>query len=100
MLEQIRPQNFPNSLVVQPANTQLQGKRNALKGLARAYITPLVQGMHDVWLCISKEKCARLVGQTIGWSSQVRLNAHPRSSVGWLQCLQEARTGWPTEVGS
>ena len=34
--------------------------------------------MHDVWLCISKGKCARLVGQTIGWSSQVRLNAHPR----------------------
>ena len=34
--------------------------------------------MHDVWLCIPKEKWARLVGQTIGWSSQVRLNAHPR----------------------
>ena len=60
MLEQILPQNFPNSLVVQPANTQLQGKRNALKGLARAYITPLVQGMHDVWLCISRKN-------VLGW---------------------------------
>ena len=34
--------------------------------------------MHDVWLCIPRVKCVRLVGQTIGWSSQVRLNAHPR----------------------
>ena len=34
--------------------------------------------MHDVWLYIPRVKCVRLVGQTIGWSSQVRLNAHPR----------------------